>query len=86
MIGTSARDTVDNATIGASVSTRLPINTAHTRPRKAQEHANSPKIQYWDPFGVAQDKLFRRTSTADFSSVLRVFAILSVILPPQVLG
>jgi len=28
----------------------------------------------------------RRTSTADFSSALRIFAVLSVILPPQTLG
>jgi hypothetical protein len=29
---------------------------------------------------------FRRTSTADFSSVLQIFAVPSVIPPPQTLG
>jgi hypothetical protein len=50
------RDTVKNAKIGASISTRLGINTPAKPFRKTLKHTNSPKIQHFASFSTHLDR------------------------------
>jgi hypothetical protein len=64
IIGTPARNTVNNTKIGASISRRLVTNMADTPRRKAPKHINPLKIQQWVVFSTHLDQ--------HFSSVVRV--------------